>query len=88
MRSNLKVFAWFALVATVCLFVSGQYAVVAGDGRLSETQNAVADYQARMWFGAFAVASGVAIMVLIRIVYEWVHFRLLHPDEQGLYSTE
>lgn len=88
MRSNVKVFAWFALIATACLFVSSQYAVVAGDGNLTETQNAVAEYHATMWFGAFAVSAGVAVMVLARIAYEWVHFRLLHPDEPSLYSTD
>jgi hypothetical protein len=88
MRSNLKVFIWFAVIASACLVVSGQYAAVAADGRLTETQNAVAEYHAKMWFGAFAVSAGVAVMVLTRVVYEWVHFRLLHPEEPNLYSTE
>lgn len=88
MRSNLKVFTWFALIAAACLVVSGQYAMVAGDGRLTETQNAIAEYHARMWFAAFAVSASVAVVVLTRVVYEWVHFRLLHPEESHLYSTE
>jgi Ni,Fe-hydrogenase I cytochrome b subunit len=81
MRSNLTAFTWFALVAISTLLVAGYYTSLAASEHLTAQQNLAAEYHATMWFAAFVVSSGFAVMLLARIAHEWLHDHVLHRSQ-------